>query len=188
MLFSPNWLFLYPGAVMMLVGLALSVWILTTPAVLGGLHFSVHALLYDSAMILLGFQAVCFGLFTRVIAVSGGFTPADPLLKRLVARLHLHHAVAAGSVLAGLGGAGALYTVVMWEQNQFGDLDPLRVMRLAIPAVLFIALGLQTVLAGLFLSLLKVQFLETGGHGLVDVGPRHVPLTAFPVHEERARE
>jgi hypothetical protein len=72
-------LFLYPGAVMMLVGLALGVWILATPAVVGGLRFSVHSLLYGSAMILLGFQAVWFGLFTRVIAVSTGFVPADPL-------------------------------------------------------------------------------------------------------------
>ena len=166
MLFSPNWLFLYPGIVMILAGLAIGIWVLATPAVIGGVRFSVHSLLYGSAMILLGFQAVCFGLFTKVIAVSAGFAPADPLLRRLVARLRLQHGVAAGSVLAAVGLGGAVYNVLMWEQNRFGDLDPLRVMRLAIPAVLAIALGMQTILASLFLSLLKVPFLETGRNGL----------------------
>jgi glycosyltransferase involved in cell wall biosynthesis len=188
MLFSPNWLFLYPGAFMMLAGLALCLWILATPAVLGGVRFSVHSLLYGSAMVLLGFQAVCFGLFTRVIAVSAGFAPADPLLKRLVDRLRLQHGVAAGSLLAALGIAAALYTVAVWEQNSFGDLDPFRVMRLAIPAALCMALGVQTVLASLFLSLLKVQFLETGRHGLAGTGVEYVPAAVTPVHEERAGE
>ena len=180
MLFSPNWLFLYPGVFMMLVGLALGVWILATPAVIGGVRFSVHSLLYASTMILLGFQAVCFGLFTRVISVSAGFSPADPLLKRLVAHFRLEHGVAVGSVLAGVGVAGALYNVWMWEQHRFGDLDPMWVMRLAIPSVLSIALGMQTVLASLFLSLLKVQFVETGRLGPAAVGalPGDVPPAA----------
>jgi glycosyltransferase involved in cell wall biosynthesis len=180
MLFSPNWLFLYPGVVLMLAGLSLGVWILATPAVVGGVRFSVHSLLYASTMILLGFQAVCFSVFTRVISVSAGFSPADPLLKRLVARLRLEHGLAVGAGVAAAGVAATFYNVWMWEQHRFGDLDPFRVMRVAIPAVLSIALGLQAVLASLFLSLLKVQFLETGRLGLVAAGdpPGDVPPAA----------
>ena len=111
--------------------------------------------------------------------LAWAISPADPLLKRMVARLRLRHGVAAGSVLAGAGVAGAVYNVMMWEQQRFGDLDPIRVMRLAIPAVLFIALGMQTILASLFLSLLKVQFLETGGPGPARSGP--IPGEAPPV-------
>ena len=77
MLFSPNWLFLYPGVLMILAGVIVGGWILGTTAVIGRLHFGVHTLLYSAAAILLGFQAVCFSVFTRMIATSAHLTPID---------------------------------------------------------------------------------------------------------------
>jgi hypothetical protein len=72
--------------------------------------------------------------------------------------------MAAGMILMAAGCAGSIYTLLVWEQSAFGELDPFQVMRIAIPSVLSLALGLQVALASLFLSLLKVQFLETGTH------------------------
>jgi glycosyltransferase involved in cell wall biosynthesis len=165
MLFSPNWLFLYPGLLMILAGMIAGGWILSTTAVIGRLHFSVLSLLYCAAAILLGFQAVCFSVFTRIIAVSGHLTPVDPVLEKLVSRVRVYHGLAAGIVLMILGFVGATYTFVIWERSFFGHLDPFRMMRIAIPSVLSLALGAEIALASLFLSLLKVQFLETGTHG-----------------------
>jgi hypothetical protein len=164
MLFSPNWLLLYPGVLLLLAGTIAGAWVLTTPAAIGPLHFSVHSLLYCAMAILLGFQAACFSVFTKIIAVSGHFTPVDPVFERLVSRVRSYHGMAAGIVLMAAGFAGSIYTLLVWEQSRFGALDPFQVMRIAIPSVLSLALGLQVALASLFLSLLKVQFLETGTH------------------------
>ena len=164
MLFSPNWLFLYPGVLMILAGMIAGGWILSTTAVIGRLHFSVHSLLYCAAAILLGFKAVCFSVFTKIIAVSGHFIPPDPVFEKLVSRVRVYHGLAAGIVLMILGFVGAAFTFVIWERRSFGDLDPFGMMRIAIPSVLSLALGLEIALASLFLSLLKVQFLETGTH------------------------
>ena len=164
MLFSPNWLLLYPGVLLLLAGTIAGAWVLTTPAVIGPLHFSVHSLLYCAVAILLGFQAACFSVFTKIIAVSGHFTPVDPVFERLVSRVRSYHGMAAGIILMAAGCAGSIYTLLVWEQSRFGELDPFQVMRIAIPSVLSLALGLQVALASLFLSLLKVQFLETGTH------------------------
>jgi len=164
MLFSPNWLLLYPGVLLLLGGTIGGAWVLATPAVIGRLHFSVHSLLYCAVAILLGFQAACFSVFTKIIAVSGHFTPVDPVFERLVSRVRSYHGMAAGMILMAAGCAGSIYTLLVWEQSAFGELDPFQVMRIAIPSVLSLALGLQVALASLFLSLLKVQFLETGTH------------------------
>jgi len=164
MLFSPNWLFRYPGMLMAAFGLLAGAWILATGGVVGEVHFSVHSLLYCSAAVLLGVQAVYFSIFTRMIAVSGHFAPSDPVFEALVSRVRLHHGLAAGILLMVLGLAGATYSFVVWQRGSFGDLDPLWMMRVAIPSVLSLTLGLQLALASLFLSLLKVQFLETGTH------------------------
>jgi hypothetical protein len=174
-LFSPDWLLLYPGVLMMLAGTIAGAWLLTTPAVIGSVHFSVHSLLYCAVAILLGFQAACFSLFTKIIAVSGHFTPIDLMLDKLVSRVRSYHGLTAGALLMVAGGAGAFYTLVVWQRSAFGDLDPFRLMRIAIPSALSLALGVQVVLASLFLSLLKVQFLETGEHRRT-VENRRVPV------------
>jgi hypothetical protein len=162
MLFSPNWLFLYPGVLMILAGILAGGWILSTKAVIGQVHFSVHSLLYCAAAILLGFQAVCFSVFTKMITVTGHLAPVDPVMDKLVSRVRVDHGLAAGIVLMILGFLGATYTFVLWERSSFGNLDPFRTMYIAIPAVLLLALGLEIVFASLFLSLLKVQYLEAG--------------------------
>src|SRR4030095_14175254 len=162
MLFSPNWLFLYPGVLMILAGILAGGWILSTTAVIGQVHFSVHSLLYCAAAILLGFQAVCFSVFTKMITVSGHLAPVDPVLDKLVSRVRVYHGLAAGIVLMILGFLGATYTFVLWERSSFDNLDPFHTMRIAIPSVLSLALGMEVVLAILFLSLLKVRYLETG--------------------------
>jgi glycosyltransferase involved in cell wall biosynthesis len=179
-LFSPNWLFLYPGMLMTLAGMIAGAWILSTPAVIGSFHFSVHSLLYCAVAILLGFQATCFSVFTKMIAVSGHFTPFDPVLERLVSRLRSYHGLAAGAILMTAGCLGSIYALVAWQRNAFGELDPLQLMRVAIPSVLSLALGLQVALASLFLSLLKVQFLETGTHRRT-LEPVVSPSSAEPI-------
>ena len=165
MLFSPKWLFLYPGRT------DDSGWPdrrrldSSSPPPSATTFISVCTLcLYASGAISLGFDAVCFYVFTRVIAVSGNHTPVDPLLEELVSRVRVYYGLAAGIVLIILGCGGAAYTFVIWERSLVGNLEPYRIMRIAVPSLLSIVLGAQTALASLFLSLLKVQFLETGAH------------------------
>src|SRR5262249_48048343 len=113
-LFSPNWLFLYPGLLLMLIGTVAGAWILSTRAAIGAVHFSVHSLMYCALAILLGLQAACFSLFTRMIAVSGHFTPPDLMLERLVKSLRSYHGLATGATFIGVGCAGSIYTLTTW--------------------------------------------------------------------------
>ncbi len=157
LLYSPRWLFLYPGMVLMIVGLALGLWLLPGPRTVGRVTFDVHTLLYAALMVIVGFQAVTFALFTRIFAISEGLLPQDPRLERLFRRVTLETGLLAGTFLLVVGFAATLYALGVWGARSFGNLDPVRTLRTVIPAVTLLTLGCQVILASFFLSVLGLR-------------------------------
>ncbi len=157
LLYSPRWLFLVPGLVLMGVGLALGVWLWPSPRRVGAVTFDVHTMLYGAAAVLVGFQAVWFAVFTKVFAVTEGLMPSDPRLERAFRWVTLETGLAVGGVLLVAGFGGGLYAVWVWQQEAFGPLEPGRMLRLIIPSVVGLALGCEVVLASFFLSVLGLR-------------------------------
>jgi Glycosyl transferase family 2 len=154
LLYSPRWLFLYPGITLVVVGSLVGLWLLPAPRTVGTVTFDVHTLLYAAAFVLLGFQSICFALFTKLFAVSEKLHPPDPMLDNFFRYITLEAGLAVGSVLT-LGGLGASLTAVAgWGMRHFGPLDYSHTMRIVILAVLLLTLGAQTVFASFFLSVL----------------------------------
>src|SRR4029453_3419050 len=83
LLYSPRWLFFYPGLLLILLGLGLGAWILPGSRTVGPLTIYVHTLLYAALAILLGFQGVAFAVFTKIFAIGEGLLPEDPQLNKL---------------------------------------------------------------------------------------------------------
>lgn len=162
LLYSPRWLFLYPGALLIVAGMALLIWLMPGAKRVGGLTLDVHTLLYAALAVLLGFQAILFAIFTRVFASSAGLLPPSVRLATWTRRLSLEVLLAGGLLLALAGMGGSVYAVAVWEQVAFGRMDPRVTFRLIIPSVLALALGVQIILASFFLSVLK---LPHRGHG-----------------------
>ena len=157
LLYSPRWLFLYPGVALMLIGSILGVWLLPGPRTMGTITFDVHTLLYAAAFMLLGFQSICFAVFTKLFAVSEGLHPLDPVLDKLFRYITLEVGLGVGSLLTIAGLATSLFAVAGWGTRGFGTLDYPHAMRIVIPAVLLLTLGTQTVFASFFLSVLGMQ-------------------------------
>jgi glycosyltransferase involved in cell wall biosynthesis len=158
LLFSPRWLFLYPGAALMLIGVVLGGMLLPGPVMLTErIGLDVQTLLFCLAAILVGFQAVSFGFCARIYALTAGFLPGDPLLNRLFRRLTLEVGLCVGALFLTVGAAGFAYAVAGWSEVQFGRLDPRQVLRTAIPAVLAICLGGQVILTSFLLSLFGLR-------------------------------
>ena len=154
LLYSPRWLFLYPGIALFIVGTLLGVWLLPAPRTVGNVTVDVHTLLYAAAFVLLGFQSICFAIFTKVFAVSEGLHPADPTLDKLFRYVTLEVGLAVGGVLCLGGLAASLIAVVGWGLRNFGPLDYSYTMRIVILAVMLLTLGAQTVFTSFFLSVL----------------------------------
>lgn len=157
LLYSPRWLFLYPGALLMIAGLLVALCLLPGPRVVGGITFDVHTLLYAAMAVIIGFQAIVFATFTKVFAISEGLLPEDPRLDRVMNFITLEVGLIAGLLLLLMGLAGSIYAVVFWDQRSFGALDPARTLRFVIPAVTSLMLGCQILLSSFFLSILGLR-------------------------------
>ena len=157
MLYSPRWLFLYPGLLLMLIGLLTGAWLLPGPRIIGGIELDVHTLLYAALAVIVGFQAIVFAIFTKVFAISEGLLPEDPRLNRIMEYITLEVGLIVGVTLILLGLAGSLYAVSYWDARSFGALNPTRTLRFVIPAVTALTLGCQILLSSFFLSILGLR-------------------------------
>jgi len=157
LMYSPRWLFLIPGAVMMLIGLLVGAWLMPGPQRVGSITFDVHTMLYAGLAVLTGFQSVVFAVFTKTFAITSGLLPKDERMTKLFKYITLETGLVVGVllILAGLGGTAA--AVLGWQKTQFGPLVPADTLRTVIPSFVLLALGCQTVLASFFMSVLGLQ-------------------------------
>lgn len=157
LMYSPRWLFLYPGFALMLLGIAGCAWLLPGPRVIDGIGFDVHTLLYAFVAVLLGFQLVAFAVFTKVFAISEGLLPRDPRMDRVFHYITLETGLIVGAVLLAVGIGGSIFAVSGWAVSSFGALDPSHMLRIVMPAVFALTLGTQIVFSSFFLSILGLR-------------------------------
>ena len=157
LLFSPRWLFLYPGVLLLALGATLTAVLYFTPLRVLGAGLDIHSMLYASAAALLGMQLCLFALFARVSAQNAGLLPRQAALERFLSTLSLERGLLFGlSVLvAGLVWSGV--AVWEWRAAGFGPLDPRVVMRDTIPATALLVGGMELMLASFLLSVLRLK-------------------------------
>lgn len=150
LLYSPRWLFLYPGALLAVVGLAGGALVLPTAR--------VHTLVYAAMLVVVGSQTILFAAFTKIFAVNEGLLPQDARLDRVFRLVTLEVGIVLGALLLAVGIGGSLYALAVWEQTAFGVLDAsARTMRIVIVSSTAIALGVQVILSSFFFSILGLQ-------------------------------
>ena len=157
LLYSPRWLFLYPGTASMIAGALIGARLLLGPQVIEGISFDVHTLLYSAVAIMVGYQSIIFAFFTKLFAISEGLLPEDPRLTKLFKYVTLESGLVAGVAMILGGLAASLYAVSLWKARFFGPLDPFHTLRIVIPAATLIVIGSQTVLSSFFLSVLGLR-------------------------------
>lgn len=157
LIFSPRWLFLYPGLMLLGLGVSFQALLLHGSVRVGSLGLDIHTMLYSAAMAVIGVQMIWFAVFTKVFGTTAGFLPAHGRLEQILRSLTLERGLAIGfAMLAGglvLSG-GAIHA---WAAQGYGALDPRDVMRIAIPSVSMILMGTEFVLASFFLGVLSIQ-------------------------------
>jgi len=157
MMYSPRWTFLYPGLAVMLSGLAVAVWLLPGPRRVGVVALDIHTLLYAVMAVLVGFQAVIFAVFTKTFAITNKLMPEDSRLARLYRYFTLETGLAVGAVLMLAGAATGFYSLIRWDLQDFGPIDPTRMVRLVAVTMTLFTLGVQISLSSFFLSILGLR-------------------------------
>ncbi len=156
---SPQWLFLYPGLALTFAGLAGGAALVVRPVSLFGfMTLDIDALLYCAVAAIVGLQIAFFGLFALALARNMKLR-----LGRFAATL-VKHAALGRSIMIGVcliasGSTGAIYAVFRWGHSSFGALVPGEIMRITIPSVTAIALGVQLVFGAFLLGFIEIESL-----------------------------
>ena len=156
LMYSPRWLFLIPG--MLLIVFGLIGYGLAMPGVTArGVTFDAHTLLFASLAILCGYQSIAFALFTKTFAISEGLMPEDARLNRFFNIVNLERGLLVGTGMLLIGLALLLMAIDQWRAADFGRLDYSHTMRWVIPGATLTALGFQTLLANFLISILRMR-------------------------------
>jgi glycosyltransferase involved in cell wall biosynthesis len=157
LLFSPRWLFFYPGYLLFLVGLAAMAWLLPGPQQVGSVAFDIHTLFYASLAVVVGFQSMLFWVFTRIYGAREGIVPSDPWFRSIVGVYTLEAGLICGGAMLLGGIALGCYALGSWNEEDFGALSATQAMRLVIPSGTLILLGFQTASSAFFISVLEIR-------------------------------
>ena len=156
MMYSPRWLFLYPGLAAVLVGLV-GYGLALPGATAFGVTFDAHTLLVCSLFILLGYQSIVFAIFAKTFAIGEGLLPQDRRMDRFYEVVNLERGLIAALAALVFGLVLLGIAVNQWRLHDFGDLDYAYTMRFVIPGVTLTALGFQTILSGFFVSIMGMR-------------------------------
>jgi glycosyltransferase involved in cell wall biosynthesis len=179
LLFSPRWLFFNPGLILLLLGLVIGVATAIGPIRIGAVTFDVDTLVAAGAMVVIGFQAMLFWLFTQVYAGSEGFLPEEPGVQRLLGKLSLERGLILGGIVGLAGLVGLIFSLTYWQANKFGQLNYDHALRLMVPSVTALVVSCQVILGGFFLSILGIkQTRHTPIGAETTIKPSDEPATA----------
>jgi glycosyltransferase involved in cell wall biosynthesis len=157
MLYAPNWVFLYPGILLAFVGILLSLLLILKPIEFNNITLDVHTLLYASSFLLLGFQFIIFYGLTKVFAVENELLPKSNRYNKLFKIINLEKGLIIGFIFLLVGILLSLKGLSIWQNTEYGSLDTSTTLRLIIPAITFLQLGIQTILFSLFFSVLGLK-------------------------------
>jgi hypothetical protein len=157
LLFSPRWLFFVPGLVLLILGLGIGAAVAVGPITIGDVSFDVDTLVAASAMVVIGFQAVLFWLFTQVYAGAEGFLPTEPKVQTLLGKLSLERGLILGTLVGLAGLIGLIFSLTYWQGHSFGHLNYEHALRLMVPSVTALVLSCQLILGTFFLSILGIK-------------------------------
>lgn len=153
--YAPNWLFLYPSIVLFVIGLIGSGILFTGQLELFRIKFSIHTFLYCMFMAVSGFNIIDMFLLVKVYAYNHKFLPMKEI--DLNQKLKGDWFIFVGIFLTFIGFLLCVYTFICWRKTGYASLVPEKIMRIAIPAVAAMSVGIQTFFAGFLIEIMKIK-------------------------------
>jgi glycosyltransferase involved in cell wall biosynthesis len=155
---SPQWLFLYPGLILTVVGLIGTGALIPAPIKIDGyLTLDINSLLFFSVAAVVGTQITFFGLFALALARKMQLRIIQEFPEKLLRLASDERAMIIGLSLIALGVAGVLYALLQWGHTSFGALIPSEMMRITIPAAMSLAIGTQILFSGFLLGFIEIE-------------------------------
>lgn len=155
LLYSPAWLFLYPGLFLLVLGGLLAFLLFFGPVNLGFRYIDFHTFIAAGSLFYLGLNMVSFAVITRVYAYQSGLLPNMPRLFRLFRYINLEKGLLAGSALVVAGLALLIWALAL--SDNFAQIGFDASVRLVFGGALALVSGAQVVFSSFVLSMLGME-------------------------------
>ncbi|HVZ18279.1 MAG TPA: glycosyltransferase family 2 protein, partial [Terriglobales bacterium] len=149
--YAPNYLYLAPGALLMLIGLVLVGALAGGPIEVGGHYVGIHFLALGCMLVLMGFNVIHFGVLAKMAGASQNPSPASRVQRWAVRRFTLEGGLLLGGALFFVGIAIDAYILWKWVGNSLGRQD--ETVHVAFVATLLVVLGMNTVFSSFLLNM-----------------------------------
>jgi glycosyltransferase involved in cell wall biosynthesis len=156
LIYSPRWLFLYPGVFMLALGLVVAGLLLPGPFWIAGVGFENKTFIAGCLCLLVGVQSVTFGLQVRRYASRQGYLPRHPRYATFLDRLTMERLAltALVALVAGLGGIA--WCLIKWGGVFFGAFESPLATRLMVLSITFLAAATQIFLTAFLGAIMDV--------------------------------
>ena len=161
-MYSPRWLFLYPGVIISALGVISAIILLVGQFKIGSVIFSIHTLLYCSMAIVVGIIIIYFYIFTKLYAEKSHFIPHDKTIDKFV-NFGENKGILVGVMGVLLGIVIAIVALVFWKSNNYGEMSPEILMRFVIPSATLIELGIVTNFDRFVMGILRIEWRNDDG-------------------------
>lgn len=160
LLFSPRWLFLYPGVALVWIGLVVGSQLVRGPVTVGSVTFDVHTLIVAALCVIMGVQSIAFAIIGRRFASRYGFIPRSGTYDRLLEWLTLERILLIAILLMLSGLSAMVWGLTQWAQRDFGPLTSHGTLRAVILAMTALVTGFQLMMSGFMSSMINIPIYE----------------------------
>ena len=158
LLFTPRWLFLYPGVILAVMSLLQLIFANLHPTGIGRWPVGIHTQLFAAAGMILGYQTMLFALGAVLARHCARLNTPHPREKWAL-RMASGVGLPVGGAVAALAGFLLCASLTwQWGRTGFGALEPETAMRQVIPGVALLLMGTQSLLASVFFAALRSAF------------------------------
>lgn len=158
LLYSPRWLFLYPGLITFAIGALLTFALLPGPiTIVNGLTLDVHSVVAGCISMLIGTQCISFALVARRYAAARGLLPTEYALKRYLSPLTLERSLIVAGLILVAGLVGVTRCLIIWGAAGFGPLRYGELIRQLVVSGTGIALAMQIAFTAFLSAMLDIE-------------------------------
>lgn len=156
--YAPDWLYLIPGGLLFILGMAGMAALASGPAQIGGFSFGIHFLALASLFTLLGANIIGFALLARLINAGRKPIRQRSAFGRMLDWFTLERGLIIGGLFAAAGLAADAWLLAEWLASGFGDME--NTVHLAFVATTIMLLGVNAIFASFLFNMLREEHLE----------------------------
>jgi glycosyltransferase involved in cell wall biosynthesis len=154
---SPRWLFLYPGFLITSLGLLGTLLTSRGPINIGQIQLDLNSFLFSIGLVMVGTQTVFFGILARIFATNFGTLPTSKSVTKFANKFSLERGIILGVLLLVVSLVGAFGLLGHWRGNSLVGLERDSALRVSGLVVLTSGVGIQTLFASFFASMLQTK-------------------------------